>query len=141
MKKTKKMIGCDSTTMLAKTYGTIGIEDLNVSGMTKNRSLARSISDMGFGEFRRQLEYKTVWYGSQLVVHNRFFPSSKTCSNCGAVKESLLLSERVFECGCGLVIDRDLNAAINLDPAVRRVLGVEADSAVALSNWGNKSGL
>ena len=122
------------TTMLAKTYGAIGVEDLNVSGMTKNRSLARSISDMGFGEFRRQLEYKTGRYGSRLVVHNRFFPSSKTCSRCGAVKESLPLSERVFECGCGLVLDRDLNAARNLQPGVPRLLGVEADSAAVLSN-------
>ena len=123
------------TTMLAKTYGTIGIEDLNVSGMVKNRSLARSISDMGFGEFRRQLEYKSVWYGSELVVHNRFFPSSKTCSNCGEVKESLKLSERVYRCEhCGLIEDRDVNAAKNLCPAVRRVLDVEADSSVLLSN-------
>ena len=123
------------TTMLAKTYGAIGIEDLNVSGMVKNRCLARSISDMGFGEFRRQLEYKTKWYGSELVVHNRFFPSSKTCSNCGEVKDYLSLSERVFECGgCGLVMDRDLNASKNLCPAVRRVLDVEANSAALISN-------
>lgn len=105
----------------------IGIEDLNVSGMVRNRSLARSVSDMGFGEFRRQLEYKTSWYGSKLVVHDRFFPSSKCCSSCWLVKESLSLSERVFSCGCcGLVIDRDLNAAVNLRPVVRRVLDVEA---------------
>ena len=118
------------TTMLAKNYGSIGIEDLNVSGMMKNRSLARAISDMGWGELRRQLEYKSVWYGSQLVIHGRFFPSSKTCSNCGTVKESLPLSERVFECEkCSFVVGRDLNAALNLRPAVRRVLDVEANSA------------
>lgn len=123
------------TTMLAKNYGTIGIEDLKVSGMVKNRCLARSISDMGWGEFRRQLEYKSVWYGSKLIVHNRFFPSSKTCSNCGEVKESLRLSERVYRCEhCGLIEDRDVNAAKNLRPAVRRVLDVEADSAVLSSN-------
>ena len=123
------------TTMLAKTYGVIGIEDLNVSGMMKNRCLARSISDMGFGEFRRQLEYKSVWYGCELVIHNRFFPSSKTCSNCGEVKESLKLSERIYRCEyCGLIEDRDVNAAKNLCPAVRRVLGVEADSSILLSN-------
>ena len=123
------------TTMLAKNYGVIGIEDLNVSGMVKNRCLARSISDIGFGEFRRQLEYKTVWYGSELIVHNRFFPSSKTCSNCGVVKDYLSLSERVFECGgCGLVMDRDLNASRNLCPAVRRALDVEANSAALISN-------
>lgn len=123
------------TTILAKTYGTIGIEDLNVSGMVRNRCLARSISDMGFGEFRRQLEYKTIWYGSELVVHNRFFPSSKTCYNCGKVKESLKLSERVYDCEyCGLTEDRDVNAAKNLCPAVRRVLDVEADSSALISN-------
>jgi putative transposase len=123
------------TTMLAKTYGVIGIEDLNVSGMVKNRSLARSISDMGWGEFRRQLEYKSVWYGSELVIHNRFFPSSKTCSNCGEVKESLKLSERVYRCEhCGLIEDRDVNAAKNLCPAVRRVLDVEANSSILLNN-------
>lgn len=122
------------TTMLTKTYGVVGIEDLNVSGMMKNRNLARSISDMGFGEFRRQLEYKSMWYGSELVIHDRFFPSSKTCSNCGKVKKLLKLSERVFECSnCGLAIDRDANAAKNLRPAVRRVLDVEANSSVILN--------
>jgi putative transposase len=121
--------------MLAKTYGAIGIEDLNVSGMVKNRCLARSISDMSFGEFRRQLEYKSVWYGSELVIHNRFFPSSKTCSKCGKVKESLKLSERVYNCEhCGLTEDRDVNAAKNLRPAVRRVLDVEANSSILLNN-------
>jgi putative transposase len=71
------------TTKLAKTKSVIVIEDLKVNGMVKNRSLARSISDAGWGEFRRQLEYKTVWYGSKLVVADRWFPSSKTCSDCG----------------------------------------------------------
>ncbi len=105
------------TSMLAKTYGTIGIEDLNVAGMVRNHSLARSISDMGFGEFRRQLEYKTKWYGSKLVIHGRFFASSKTCSSCGVKKDMFLLSERIFECSsCGLKLDRDVNAAINLNP-------------------------
>ncbi len=123
------------TTKLAKNYGVIGIEDLNVAGMVKNHCLARSISDMGWGEFRRQLEYKVVWYGSELVIHDRFFPSSKTCSGCGQVKESLRLSERVYECeNCGLELDRDLNAALNLCPPGRRVLDVEGDSATLLSN-------
>lgn len=122
------------TTMLAKNYKAIGIEDLNVNGMVRNRCLARSISDMGFGEFRRQLEYKSVWYGSELVIHDRFFPSSKTCSNCGEVKESLKLSERVYKCEhCDLIEDRDVNAAKNLCPVVHRVLDVEANSSAILS--------
>jgi putative transposase len=107
------------TTLLAKNHGTVVIEDLNVSGMLANHKLASSIADMGFFEFRRQLTYKCKLYGSNLVVVDRWFPSSKTCSNCGTKKETLSLSERVFECGnCGFTIDRDLNAAINLVLAV-----------------------
>ncbi len=93
----------------------IGIEDLNVSGMLANHKLAKAIADMGFYEFHRQLEYKCKLYGSQLVVIDRWFPSSKTCSHCGCKKESLSLSERIFSCdNCDLHMDRDLNAAINL---------------------------
>ncbi|WYM00026.1 MAG: RNA-guided endonuclease InsQ/TnpB family protein [Gloeotrichia echinulata DVL01] len=107
------------TTLLAKNHGTVVIEDLNVSGMLANHKLAKAITDMGFFEFRRQLTYKCKLYGSNLVVVDRWFPSSKTCSNCGTKKETLSLSERVFECGnCGFTIDRDLNAAINLSQAV-----------------------
>ena len=91
------------------------VEDLNVAGMVKNRHLARSVSDAALGEFRRQLEYKTARTGAVLRVVDRWYPSSKTCSNCGTVKAKLPLSERVFHCGaCGLSIDRDLNAAINI---------------------------
>ena len=107
------------TTLLAKNHGTVVIEDLNVSGMMANHKLAASIADMGFYEFRRQLTYKCELYGSQLVVVDRWFPSSKTCSNCGIKKETLFLSERVFDCSdCGFVIERDLNAAINLSKTV-----------------------
>jgi putative transposase len=103
------------TTHLAKNHSTVKIEDLNVSGMLKNKRLSSAISDGGFYEFRRQLEYKCAWYGSNLVVIDRFFASSKTCSCCGKVKKDLKLSERIFNCdGCGLSIDRDLNAAINI---------------------------
>ncbi|NMG22008.1 RNA-guided endonuclease InsQ/TnpB family protein [Brasilonema bromeliae] len=103
------------TTLLTKNHGVIAIEDLNVSGMMANHKLAKSIQDMGFFEFRRQLTYKCELYGSKLVVVDRWFPSSKTCSHCGSKKETLTLNERVFECShCGFVIDRDLNAAINL---------------------------
>ena len=107
------------TSLLTKNHGTIVIEDLNVSGMMKNHKLALSISDMGFYEVKRQLEYKCKLYGSKLVVADRWFPSSKTCSNCGHKKEILKLSERVFSCeNCNFIIDRDLNAAINLSTAV-----------------------
>ncbi len=103
------------TTLLAKNHGYLVIEDLNVSGMMANHKLASSIADMGFFEFRRQLTYKCKLYSSKLVVADRWFPSSKTCSNCGAKKETLTLNERVFECKhCNFKIDRDLNAAINL---------------------------
>ena len=104
-----------ATTWLAGTYSEISIEDLNVAGMARNHHLAKAVSDASFGEFRRQLEYKTARTGAALRVIDRWYPSSKTCSNCGAVKAKLSLSERVFHCdGCGLVMDRDLNAAINI---------------------------
>ncbi|MGY5860180.1 MAG: RNA-guided endonuclease TnpB family protein [Candidatus Thorarchaeota archaeon] len=103
------------TTYLAKNHSEVVIEDLCVSGMMKNRRLARAIADVGFYEFRRQLEYKCQWYGSQLVIAPRTFPSSKLCSQCGYRKKELSLSEREYECEkCGLRIDRDLNAALNL---------------------------
>ena len=107
-----------ATTMIAQTYTTVCIEDLNVAGMMKNHHLARSVSDASLGEFRRQLEYKTARTGAVLRVVDRWYPSSKTCSNCGAVKAKLSLSERVYQCDvCGLSIDRDLNAAINIKVA------------------------
>jgi putative transposase len=105
------------TTRLAKTKSVIVIEDLHVAGMLKNHHLAQAIGDVGFAEFRRQLTYKAAWYGSRVVVASRWEPSSKTCSNCGWVHPTLTLAERVFRCqqpGCGLTLDRDLNAAINL---------------------------
>ncbi len=103
------------TTDLTRRFHSIGIEDLNVSGMMKNRHLARAIADMSFYEFRRQLQYKTSMRGGQVVVADRFYPSSKTCSVCGYKLESLPLSVRKWKCpGCGTDHDRDLNAAINL---------------------------
>ena len=91
------------------------IEDLNVKGMVRNHALAKHISDASWGEFRRQLVYKTAWYGSELVVADRFYPSSKTCSTCGTVKAKLPLDVREYTCEvCDLVIGRDHNAAINL---------------------------
>lgn len=91
------------------------IEDLNISGMMQNHHLARAISDVGMAELRRQIEYKGAWYGVGVVIADRWYPSSKTCSNCGSVKPMLTLSERLYVCEeCGLIVDRDLNAALNL---------------------------
>jgi putative transposase len=109
------------TTSLAREYGTVVVEDLNVAGMLKNRKLARVVADAGFGEIRRQLAYKTLWNGGALEVADRWFPSSKTCSGCQAVKPKLPLRVRVYVCEyCGLVLDRDENAALNLAALVKR---------------------
>ncbi|MHA2169718.1 MAG: RNA-guided endonuclease InsQ/TnpB family protein [Candidatus Kariarchaeaceae archaeon] len=103
------------TTDLAKSFKIVVIEDLNVKGMMRNHKLAFSISDVGWGEFFRQLRYKCGWYGSQLLEAPRFFPSSKLCSNCGCVRKNLMLSDRTYRCSnCGLEMDRDDNAAMNL---------------------------
>jgi putative transposase len=103
------------TSELAGTYGIVVVERLNAAGMLRNRRLARRIADAGFGELRRQLGYKTGWAGGILVEADTFYPSSKTCSGCGHVKAKLPLSERTYRCErCGLVLDRDLNAARNL---------------------------
>lgn len=110
------------TTALATGHGTVVVEQLNVAGMVRNRRLARVLSDAGLAELRRQLSYKTAWYGSRLVVADRFYPSSKTCSACGWVKDKLTLGERTFVCeACGHVIDRDLNAARNLAKLIDHV--------------------
>jgi putative transposase len=102
------------TSYLAQNHSRIVIEDLNVAGLLKNHKLAGAISDCGFGEFRRQLEYKSARYGSELLIADRFFPSSQLCSCCG-VRQRMPLNVRVYECiHCELSIDRDLNAAINL---------------------------
>ena len=93
----------------------ICIESLNVSGMLRNHRLARALSDASLSEFLRQLVYKAEWAGVEIVEADRFFPSSKTCSDCGNVKSDLSLSDRTYSCDeCGLSLDRDLNAAINL---------------------------
>ncbi|WP_236008322.1 RNA-guided endonuclease InsQ/TnpB family protein [Actinomadura physcomitrii] len=104
-----------ATTHLAARYETVVVEDLNVTGMLANRRLARAVADQGFGAVRRMLDYKTGWNGGRLIVADRWFPSSKTCSGCGGRKPSLSPSERTYRCdGCGLVLGRDVNAAINL---------------------------
>jgi IS605 OrfB family transposase len=113
------------TTRLTREHGTIVVEDLNVTGMLRNRRLARHIADAGFAEIRRQLAYKTGWNGGRLLVADRWYPSSKTCSACGAVKTKLALHEREYTCeACGLIIDRDRNASLNL-----AALAAEFDTA------------
>ena len=102
------------TTHLAQNHSQIVIEDLNVKGLLKNHKLAGAIADCGFGQFRRQLEYKCAKYGSELLIADRFYPSSQLCSCCG-YGQKMPLKIRVYDClNCGLSIDRDLNAAINL---------------------------
>jgi len=100
---------------LTKTFDRIVLEDLNVKGMMKNRKLSRAIADVGFGMLRQFIEYKAKLRKCVVVIADRFFPSSKTCSNCGTKKQDLTLANRIFSCDCGLVIDRDLNAAITLN--------------------------
>ncbi|CAN5501276.1 IS607 family element RNA-guided endonuclease TnpB [soil metagenome] len=99
---------------LVKTHDRLVIEDLNVAGMLANHRLARSISDAGWSEFARFLRYKQQWRGGTLVVADRWYPSSKRCSQCDAVRDALALADRVFNCHCGLSADRDFNAAVNL---------------------------
>jgi putative transposase len=120
------------TTHLTRTKSVVGIEDLNVSGMLKNRRLSRAVSELGLFEFRRQLEYKAKWYNCQVVLVDRFFPSSKTCSACGEVNESLALSDREWTCSCGVIHDRDMNAARNLE-------WVAASSAETINACGEES--
>lgn len=92
----------------------ICIEDLNVSGMMKNRHLSKVVQQQGFYEFRRQIEYKSAWNNIPVIIADRFFPSSKLCSCCGSIKKDLKLSDRIYKCDCVNVIDRDFQAALNL---------------------------
>ena len=121
------------TASVTRRFHTIGVEDLNVKGMLANRRLARAIADMGFYELRRQLSYKAAWRGGHVVVVNRWYPSSKTCSCCGHRLEELALETRSWTCpGCGVHHDRDVNAAVNLKNM--------AMSSIASACGGNGSG-
>ena len=103
------------TTYLVRKYDVIALEDLNVRGMVKNHNLAKAITNVAFGEFNRQIEYKAQMYGKQIYRVDRFFPSSKTCSVCGCVQEKMPLNVREWTCpDCGAHHDRDINAATNL---------------------------
>lgn len=111
---------------LIKNHDSICIEDLNIRGMVKNHKLAQAITDVSWGEFVRQLEYKAEWYGKNIVRIGRFEPSSKTCSNCGAINKELTLEDREWTCVCGEILDRDKNAAINIKKiALKKYLSVE----------------
>ncbi len=112
----RKNILHQATTILAKTKSAIVLENLNVNGMLKNHHLAQAIADVSLYEFRRQMIYKGEWYGCEVLLADRFYPSTKRCSQCGEVKPVMGLNEREYYCECcGLVMDRDLNAAINLE--------------------------
>lgn len=102
------------STDLVRRFGVIVLEDLHVKGMVRNHRLARAISDMGFGMFRQMVDYKAAGAGVQVTYAHRWFPSSKLCSQCGAVCDELPLNQRLYSCACGLVTDRDFNAALNL---------------------------
>lgn len=126
-----------ATTAITKQFGVIGMEDLNVSGMVKNHHLANAVSDASFHEFHRQLTYKAGWNGGQVIQADRCFPSSKTCSQCGTKKAELRLSERVFCCEhCGLTLDRDVNAAINLRNYTVSSTGINACGEGRLQSFG-----
>ena len=123
-----------ATTAIVKRAAVIGIETLNVKGMKANHCLAKAVSDASMSEFLRQLKYKAEWVGVPVVEADRWYPSSKTCSECGNVKEKLSLSERTYKCEvCGMVLDRDVNAA--------RTLSIMAASSAVTACGGEGSGL
>lgn len=127
-----------ATSAIVNENQVIVLETLNVSGMIKNRKLSKAISDVGFYEFRRQIEYKANWYGRKVIFVNTFYPSSKLCSNCGWKNENLTLTDRVFECKvCNNIIDRDMNAAINLKQwYTGSSLGIDASEDRSSSSLG-----
>ena len=111
------------TTEIASTYAVLGMEDLNVAGMLRNHHLALSLADASFGEIRRQLQYKSDWFGGRLVVIDRFYPSSQLCSVCGVKNPGLRLEDREWTCqNCGMHHDRDANAARNIHAEALRLL-------------------
>ena len=110
------------TSKLISENDIIYLEDLNVAGMLKNRKLSKAVADVGMFELKRQLAYKAQWYGKELVIISRWEPTTKTCSRCRAQKQ-MKLSDRIYSCHCGLIIDRDLNAAINIKAAGRAARG------------------
>ena len=141
----KTDFGHKVSTAIAKHYGTVVIEDLNVQGMQRNHHLAKSIADQGWYQFRKMIEYKLQWRDAEIVEIGRFDPSSKICSRCGNTKHELKLSDRVYHCdACGLTMDRDLNAAINIrniglikvGKGIPELTPVESATAAELSKGG-----
>lgn len=123
------------TTELVQKYDGLCIEDLNLRGMAKTK-LSLSVLDAALGEFRRQLEYKTVWHRKHLAVIDRYFPSSRLCGECGSINPNLSLSERVWTCECGAVHDRDLNAARNIRAEGIRRIPVAVGHTETQNAWG-----
>ena len=119
-----------ATTMIAKSAGRVVIEDLNVSGMMRNRRLARALADAGMAGFLGKLVYKCLWYGAEVIEVSRWFPSSRLCSGCGYKNDDLTLSDRHWSCpGCGALNERDLNAALNLEKAGFQFPGQDVEAA------------
>ena len=111
------------TTEIASAYEVVGIEDLNVAGMMRNHRLALSLADASFGEIRRQLIYKSKWFGSKVVTVDRFFPSSRLCFKCYAINHELALEDREWICpNCGTHHDRDFTASVNIEVEALRIL-------------------
>ncbi|RFC70151.1 RNA-guided endonuclease TnpB family protein [Streptomyces sp. AcE210] len=129
------------TTRLVRENQTLVIEDLAVRNMVKNRKLARVISDAAWSQFRSMLEYKAAWYGREVIVVDRFFPSSKLCSTCGALRDKMPLSVRTWTCDCGAAHDRDVNAAKNLLAAGRAVTACGAGVRPQRSSPGGQSAM
>jgi putative transposase len=108
--------------MIVDNYSVIGLEDLTISGMVKNRKLSKAISDVGWSQFISFLSYKAEWSGRTVQKIEKFFPSSKLCSCCGVIKKDLTRSDRSWTCDCGVEISRDLNAAVNIKNEAVRLL-------------------
>lgn len=121
VKNSRRDFAHKTSTAIVKNHDVIAVEDLNINDLVKNRHLSRAINDAGWGLFLEMLRYKASWAGKHFVRIGRFEPSSKTCSTCGE-KKSLPLSIRTYECGCGMVLDRDLNASLNIRAAGLAVL-------------------
>ena len=111
-----------TTEIIKRKPSFICIEDLNVKGIMKNKHLSKAIQQQCFGEFRRQIEYKSKWNNTKVIIADRFFPSSRLCSCCNKIKKDLNLSDRIYRCECGNVIDRDYQAALNLKQYGENVL-------------------
>jgi putative transposase len=129
------------TTRLVRENQTLVIEDLTVRNMVKNHTLARAISDASWRDFRSMLEYKAAWYGREVIAVDRFFPSSKMCSHCGALQDKMPLNVRTWACACGTTHDRDVNAAINLLAAGRAVAAWGAGVRPQRSSPGGQSAM